>query len=278
MLDFAISVSSIGHDFTPELCEALAKNSINFVEAHPLALEEDRLAGGTQYERLREMSSAGKLAVTSLHLPYGHTWDVSKLDENARECAVQKHCELIEKYGDLGAKFLTLHASFEPVRDHDRKQRIKQVHKSLNKMVPIAKSKKMAIALEFLPRSCLGNNEEDLLSMAEPFDAASVGVCLDVNHVMSRASKLPAIIERLAPRLLSAHISDYDGIDECHWLPGFGVIDWHAVYNAFRLTGKPITLIYEIASKRGSPSDQLKLLKALENNHNQILGNIHDMA
>lgn len=145
-------------------------------------------------------------------------------------------------------------------------------------MVTIAKSKQMAIALEFLPRSCLGNNEEDLLSMAEPFDAASVGVCLDVNHVMSRASKLPAIIERLAPRLLSAHISDYDGIDECHWLPGLGVIDWHAVYNAFRLTEKPITLIYEIASKHGSPSDQLKLLKALENNHNRVLGSIHDMA
>jgi len=38
----------------------------------------------------------------------------------------------------------------------------------------------------------------------------------------------------LKEKLFTLHISDYDGVDERHWLPGQGVIDWRAFVAALK--------------------------------------------
>ena len=99
--------------------------------------------------------------------------------------------------------------------------------------------------MEFLPRTCVGNCVEELEQIVSRFDPDQVGICMDVNHVMNRNRELPAIIDRLAPRIRSFHISDYDGIDEAHWLPGQGVIDWPEVMRRIRAIDHDLLLILE---------------------------------
>ncbi|MBN3523411.1 hypothetical protein [Paenibacillus apiarius] len=36
-----------------------------------------------------------------------------------------------------------------------------------------------------------------------------------------------AFIDQLAPHIIAVHISDYDGQDEKHWMPGAGINNWH---------------------------------------------------
>ena len=87
--------------------------------------------------------------------------------------------------------------------------------------------------------------------LVAPFDPVHVGICLDVNHVMERWKELPEIIARLAPRLRTLHISDYDGVDEMHWFPGQGIIDWPALMNAIRALDHEVLLIYETTWQLG---------------------------
>jgi sugar phosphate isomerase/epimerase len=85
------------------------------------------------------------------------------------------------------------------------------------------------LAVEFLPRTCIGHSVEELLELMADRSNTTIGVCLDVNHLMGHYAELPAYVRRLGPHLLSLHLSDCDAIDEKHWMPGKGVIDWKAL-------------------------------------------------
>ena len=271
--DFSTSISALGRNFTAELCEALVKGPIRQCEVHPDQLKDAGESGMRQHARLRKLVAEGGLAVSSLHLPYWDEWDISNLDEGVRRGAVNGQIELARPYLDLKPRLLTLHSGAEPVTAAERPYRMEQSVKSIRALSAFAAANGMAVALEFLPRSCLGNHEDELLELAAPYKVDEVGVCLDVNHVMARAAELPQIIGRLAPRLLSAHISDYDGIDECHWLPGRGVIDWPAVVQALCRVPRRLTLIYETTS-RVENVGALQFLRAIEECHEQVLGRL----
>ena len=78
------------------------------------------------------------------------------------------------------------------------------------------------------------------------FPENRVGICMDVNHASPRTADVPAIINRLAPRINSFHISDTDGIDECHWFPGQGIVDWPACMREIKSMDRDVLLILEV--------------------------------
>ena len=123
--------------------------------------------------------------------------------------------------------------------------RLDLCRRSINELLPLAKQYGFSLNVEYLPRTCVGNCPEELEYLVAPFDSEYVGICLDVNHVMDRWRELPAIVARLAPRLRTFHICDYDGVDEKHWFPGQGIIDWPALMKAIRAIDHDVLLIYE---------------------------------
>lgn len=268
-MDVAIALRALGRRLSPALAAALPQAPIRAVEANAADLDEDAAAGGDEHGRLACLARGGRLAVVSIHLPFGTGWDPSALDDRERRSAVARVAAQVLDYADLGSRFLTWHASAEPVPDHERGPRLAAMRQSLADLLPTLAHTGQTVAIELLPRSCIGRDEIELLALVEGFDPGAVGICLDVNHVMGRAAELPAIVARLAGRLVTAHLSDYDGIDERHWLPGAGVIDWPALLGAFRATGRPLTLIYETACRPGS-DDPLALLQGIVDNAGRL--------
>ena len=112
------------------------------------------------------------------------------------------------------------------------------------------------LALELLPRTCLGNTAAELLAILDGF-GDEFGVCLDVNHLMGRIRELPDETRLLGDRLLSLHISDYDGVDECHFMPGTQNIDWPPFIKALTDIGYDGVFNYEMRLK-GSPADRVR--------------------
>ena len=51
---------------------------------------------------------------------------------------------------------------------------------------------------------------------------------------MDRPQDLARAVRQLGDRLITLHLSDYDGIDEKHELPGQGVLDWKSFMQALR--------------------------------------------
>ena len=75
-------------------------------------------------------------------------------------------------------------------------------------------------------------------------------VCFDTNHLLgeSHADFLAA----LGPLVATLHVSDYDFVNERHWLPGEGRIDWRALADGLDAIGYADAFTYEL-DYRGNP-------------------------
>lgn len=177
--------------------------------------------------------------------------------------------QLILNNLDLMAPEATIHASHEPPLE-EHPQHIDQFCKTVEEMIPALEAANMSLNVEFLPRTCVGHNVEELEIITRRFDAKHVNINFDVNHIMAAHKDLPAMIQRLAPRIHAFHISDYDGIDELHWHPGQGLIDWPAVMKAIKAIDHDLLLILETTFQLGGRpphriADPCFALKQLEN-------------
>jgi sugar phosphate isomerase/epimerase len=124
------------------------------------------------------------------------------------------------------------------------------------------------IALELLPRTCLGHSVEELSILLEEVDLCTAGVCLDTNHLMDGFTLLPEVVRKLGPRLIALHCSDYDGVDEKHWPPRRGVINWGAFLQALRDVHFSGPFHYEAILDGQTPAERLAFL---EGNYSRLV-------
>jgi sugar phosphate isomerase/epimerase len=97
--------------------------------------------------------------------------------------------------------------------------------------------------VEILPRTCLFNTSKeawDVLNAVEGIDA-----CVDVNHFLQEKSEEGIL--RLGGYVKTLHISDHDYVDERHWLPGNGSIDWMKLIGSLEKIGYTGMFHYESA-------------------------------
>jgi sugar phosphate isomerase/epimerase len=69
-------------------------------------------------------------------------------------------------------------------------------------------------------------------------------VCFDTNHLLSE--DLCEFIEKVGDKIVSTHISDYDFVNERHWLPGEGKIDWQKLINELKKVNYNEMWLYEL--------------------------------
>jgi len=254
MYSYAISLSCVGPAVTAEAANALRDSKLRLAEVQFRDALLETSEARESLRLVRELLRSGAMRAASVHLPFvaKDGWlDPAALDEPTRRRTVELFARLIRENADLLGPQMTMHASMEPIRPDERQPRLDQCRRSIEELLPLAQEYHFSLNVEYLPRTCLGNCPEELEYLVAPFDAAHVGICLDVNHVMERHSALPAIVARLTPRINSFHISDYDGVDEMHWFPGQGVIDWPRLMDAVRSIDHGVLLIYETTWQLG---------------------------
>ena len=271
MITYALSSSDIGNGMTEAGANAIRKSKIrNFEISFGTWLDDE--ANAPQAQKLfKQLIDEGAMISASVHLPfYGKDiWDPSYLDEDVRKQVVARFIRRIRENAALMAPMVTIHASNEPPLE-EHPQRIGQVCKSIEELLPFAQEMGFVINVEFLPRTCVGNCAEELQQIVSHFDASQVGICLDVNHIMNRYKQLPAMIDLLAPRIRSFHISDYDGIDETHWMPGQGIHNWPELMSHIRAIDHDVLLILETTLQLTRQSRQIDPIFALRQNENAI--------
>lgn len=226
----------------------------------PLQLEDVKLAGldgieltfhgldiglpevRRQIEETAEASARLGLAVWSMHIPFGDDWDPSLIDEPKREQAAENVCGVIKLARELEIGTLVYHPSFEPVLPRERAARLDICRDTLAELGQEAHSSGIKLAIECLPRTCLGNTSAEIAQLID--DIPALGICCDVNHLLQEPPE--HFIRRLGQRIVTTHISDNDGLDEKHWLPGLGTIAWRNVIAAFVESGYRGAFMYEV--------------------------------
>ena len=201
----------------------------------------------------KEMKAAADkagISVWSIHIPFGGVYDISKADEEERQRAVALNAADIEMSGRiLLPKVFVIHASAEPVSDEERTARFASSRKSLRELAAIAKANNGILAVEVLPRTCLGNTSTELMSIIDGID--NTAICFDVNHLLQESHV--QFVQNTKGKIISTHISDYDGIDERHWLPGKGIVDWTALLKEMVAAGYKGPFMFEVS--RGNPPE-----------------------
>ena len=162
------------------------------------------------------------LEVWSVHLPFSGTLDISVLDDQAREKNVETMTKMIRLAGEFKPSKLVLHPSSEPISEGDRAKRLQNAKESIGKLLPIVREIGAQLCIENLPRTCLGRTSSDILYLIQ--DYPEVMVCFDSNHLLIENHN--DFFRNVGNRIGTTHASDYDKVDERHWMPGQGVINW----------------------------------------------------
>lgn len=186
------------------------------------------------------IDSAG-IKVWSVHLPFSKTLDISVPDDSLRQKNVEFMSGIIELCAGFKPQKLVLHPSSEPIEDNQREQRIINTIRSIGYLRTYADKIGAQLCIENLPRTCLGNTPDELLRIISDFP--EVGICFDTNHYLTGSPF--EFIEKAGSRIATVHVSDYDGINECHWIPGQGVIDWGKMLYDLKKSGYKGVFMFE---------------------------------
>lgn len=224
-----VSFHCLWPSVTPEAVEAIAGSQVATLEIFTSLFRDDRKGA---LAALTGLLDAGPARAATIHSTFGAPYDLSSLDPETHARALGAAYDALDLALALGAPMVILHASAEPIAPPERPARTAQALALLSEITPAYADVGVRGALELLPRSCLCNSLGELNAFLERLDPAVFGVCLDVNHAMGDYRALPALVRALGPRLITTHLSDYDGVDEKHWMPGRGVIDWAALMRA----------------------------------------------
>jgi len=220
-----VSLHMLSEQAGSDLVKQVAASGIATLEVNWRLGEPTAAAARSLLNRFRD---EGALEVKTVHARFGGAYDFSALDPDVYRQSVQSVAAAIELAVELGAGIVVVHSGADNVTPEQRAERIAQSRRGLAELVPVARKAGRRVALELLPRTCLGRDVPELFTLLEGFEPDVLGVCLDTNHLMDRAATLPGVVRQLSDRLITLHLSDYDGVDEKHWLPGKGVLDWAA--------------------------------------------------
>lgn len=202
------------------------------------------------------IAAAGQAGITlwSAHLSFWEPYDLANLDPALRQQAVERQLDMLRFLrAQTDIKVIVVHPSFEPVLPDERWKQTEASKQSLRILAEEAASFGAQIAVECLPRTCLGNNID---SMAQLLSCDSrLRVCFDTNHLLTDTNE--AFVRAFGDKIITLHISDYDRIDERHRMPGEGVNNWNAILKSLLASGYDSPLLFELSDKYGYTLSQI---------------------
>ena len=226
-------------DITREDFAEMKNAGIDCIEVSPKAEQYDTIL---DFDRLKALADEFDITMRSFHQRFSVEYDISSTDENIRTSAVAYYEKFISDAARVGIKIHVVHASSEPIEDEDRAAHIASAKKSLAELAEYAAQYDSVIAVEDLPRSCLGNCSADMLELTSADDRLMI--CFDTNHLLSE--NIADFIRATAHKYITVHFSDYDFINERHWLPGEGDINWCELMDTLDEMGYEGPVLYEL--------------------------------
>lgn len=232
------ALSTSGRYATRATFEAFRAAGIGAMEISDGTMENAELI---DFPALKALADEFGITLWSYHLPFAPFHAIDPSEPALADATVAYFSALIDRATAVGIKTLVIHPSGEPIKEEDREMRLACAKKSLARLAEYAAEKDAVIAVEDLPRTCLGRNSDDILALLSAHPA--LRVCFDTNHLLSE--DIAAFIRRVGRSIVTTHVSDYDFVNERHWLPGEGLIDWRMLKRELDAVGYDGYWLYE---------------------------------
>lgn len=238
---YKIGLSTTGEKLQEETIKEYAESGIEFIEISTSKEATDAI----DFEDLKKWCNTYGVKIWSFHLPFCPFEEIDISRENLADKTVSYLTSIIKKACSIGINKFIIHASGEPIEENARKDRMECAKKSLYTLCEVAKEYGATICVEDLPRTCLGRNSSDILELLESHP--DLKVCFDTNHLLGEDNI--EFIKKIGNKIVTLHVSDYDFINERHWLPGEGKNDWQGILKALKEIDYKGIWLYEINRK-----------------------------
>lgn len=234
---YKTGVSLCGIEYTDDVFAQLAENNILDVE-----ISDSYYENGFDFKYAKELAVRHGINIWSMHLPFGpfEILEPSSFDKNVRDFTVNRFSEFIKAGSEIGIKKFVVHPSGEPIEDDVRSERLRYSRESLSRMADTAEK-----CVEDLPRTCLGHFADEMEYLTA--DDERLKICFDTNHIIVQNPE--DVIKILGDKIVTLHVSDFDFVNERHWLPGEGKINWNKVVSALESISYDGVWMYEINFK-----------------------------
>lgn len=228
--------------FTKETFDGYAASGIELME-----VSLGNLNTQIDWKMTEKLAHDSGVGLWSLHLPFCpfETINIASSDREIRKFTLSTFSEYIKHGADIGIKLSVLHPSAEPIADKDRAEALEIAADTLAQLADTAAECGVTIAVEDLPRTCLGNCSADIKKLISLND--KLKVCFDTNHLL--IEKNSDFVKALGDKIITLHVSDYDFLNERHWLPYEGKQDWIELVTLLEEAGYCGPFMYEISLK-----------------------------
>ena len=258
---------SCGGTVNEEMMAGHKAAGINTIE---ISVGNTQLADALDFKEARRLADKYGIELWSLHLPFLPFNVIDPSVPALADYTVKYFCSFIDKATEIGIKTIVIHPSGEPIAESDRPMRLECAKKSLAALAEYAKARGAVIAVEDLPRTCLGRDSSNILELISAHP--DLRVCFDTNHLLGES--IADFIKKVGDKIITTHVSDYDEKNERHWLSGEGVIDWKALKDALVAIGYDGPWLYELGLDGSLPTiDRERRLEYSDfaRNHDEIM-------
>lgn len=191
--------------------------------------------------------------------------DLAALDDGVRTRAIAAVAACFEPYAELGGFAVIVHPSRGDSPEQQLEPRVDAFRRSLDTLTAQAEQLGIRLACENLqhkgePRPLC--RMEDLRRVIDEYPP-TVGICLDTGHANNNGLD-PADEARIAgERLIALHLQDTDALEDRHWPPGLGNINWRRVSAALTEIGFDGAWTFEVKTGASGPAATAALVRRI---------------
>ena len=212
------------------------------IERMELSIAGDACAD-QDYPQIGRWAREYGVELWSYHLPYVPWQIISPSDPAKAPKTLEIYRELIGHAAEIGVRNFVVHPGDGPNEEGPARQASLDCTKeTLSRLADIAAREGAVVAVENLPRNCLGRTSREMLEILSVND--KLRSCFDTNHLLMEDPV--HYVEQVGNKIITTHVSYYDFVDEKHWWPGEGKLNYTAVLDALRRVGYDGPWLYEV--------------------------------
>lgn len=205
-------------------------------------------------EKLGKIINDAGVQIHSVHLPYTDGASLSSPDEEITKASLDIIKVAIRSAAKLGAKVVVIHPSAGHYDEWDtREELLSHSIKCVKKVCEYANSFNLKCAVENMVKAAICNTASEIVRYLK--EIPSLGLCFDLNHSLINTNEEVfnrLIEEKMHGRIYHIHVSDYDFVNERHWLPGNGINDWEMILAKLEELNYDGAWMYEVAKTTAS--------------------------
>lgn len=199
----------------------------------------------SNWEKVPQWEKKTGVKVWSIHLPF-YGSGIARPDDSdeAWEATLPALKFLIEGGGVAGIPYMVIHASGESkelASADTREIRMQRAIEHLSALSDLCKANGSTLCVEALPRTCIGNCSDEIQRIMD--SNPDIRLCFDVNHLLKESHT--EFVKKVGKYAVTTHISDYDFVDEKHWFPMQGQINWRELQSALEIADYKGPFLYE---------------------------------